>query len=164
MAEEKQRNIDEISRPAEEDRSEDEYRREGEEFHESLAYSGTYSAMTAPVSMVAPTILLVVSGLWLIVAPFALNYPTGSPGVWNDVILGAVVAIVALANSGIRAGWLSWVNFLLGVWLIVAPFVLTYHSVAGAWNDVLTGVLVCLFAAWASASITDEEGQQQFNY
>ncbi len=44
----------------------------------------------------------IVLGLWLIVAPFALGYPGTTP-LWNDIILGIVVAGLAIWSSGATA-------------------------------------------------------------
>lgn len=46
--------------------------------------------------------LNVVAGIWLIIAPFVLRYP-GTTAVWNDVILGILVAAFALWSSGAAA-------------------------------------------------------------
>lgn len=38
---------------------------------------------------------------------------------------------------------LSWTNFVLGLWLVVAPFILVYHGVSAAlWEDVIAGILI----------------------
>jgi hypothetical protein len=37
-------------------------------------------------------------------------------------------------------------NVVLGVWLVVAPFVLVYGEAAPVWNDVIVGVLVAALA------------------
>ncbi|WP_101295524.1 SPW repeat domain-containing protein [Halegenticoccus soli] len=90
-------------------------------------------------------------GLWLIVAPFI--YSTTSAGLWNDVIVGALVASIGAYNyylttkgkevSATGAG----ANTLLGLWMIAAPFVL---GVSGAafWSDLAVGVLVASFAGY----------------
>lgn len=42
---------------------------------------------------------------------------------------------------------LAWVNVVLGVWLIVAPYVLSYSTTSTAlWNDIIIGVLVAIVA------------------
>jgi hypothetical protein len=47
--------------------------------------------------------------------------------------------------------WASWTDFVLGLWLIVAPFALGYGSVGrGRGEDVLFGVLIAGFALWRS--------------
>ncbi|MCL4425773.1 MAG: SPW repeat protein [Firmicutes bacterium] len=46
--------------------------------------------------------------------------------------------------------WQHWVNLILGIWLIIAPFVLGYGKSAGAWNDVLVGIVVAIVAYWGT--------------
>ncbi len=51
-----------------------------------------------------------------------------------------------------RGKWASWVNLILGAWLIAAPFML-YSGVGSALgNDIVVGVLVVIFALVAIAS------------
>jgi hypothetical protein len=43
---------------------------------------------------------------------------------------------------------LTWVNFVLGLWLIVAPFALHYGDITIAmWNNVIVGI-VAIFAMY----------------
>jgi hypothetical protein len=42
----------------------------------------------------------VVAGIWLIIAPFVLGYANAVPW-WNDIILGIIVAGVALWNTSV---------------------------------------------------------------
>ena len=46
-----------------------------------------------------------------------------------------------------------WINIVLGLWLLVAPFVLGYSasSVAALTNDVVLGILVIAGAWWVMA-------------
>jgi hypothetical protein len=42
---------------------------------------------------------------------------------------------------------LSWINFVLGLWLIIAPFALRYSTVSTAmWNNVIVGIVVAVLA------------------
>jgi len=42
---------------------------------------------------------------------------------------------------------LSWVNFILGLWLIIAPFVLQYSADSAAtWNSVVIGIVVAILS------------------
>jgi len=37
----------------------------------------------------------------------------------------------------------GWIGIILGIWLIIAPFVLRYQNITNAmWNDIILGVLV----------------------
>jgi hypothetical protein len=66
------------------------------------------------------------------------------------------IAIAALAGMRVRHPTLatkpaSWVNLAIGAWLIVAPFVLDYLSAPAAWNDMVVGLFVLMFAGWSGA-------------
>lgn len=44
---------------------------------------------------------------------------------------------------------LSLVNFVLGLWLIVAPFALHYGDITIAmWNNVIVGIVVAIFTIY----------------
>jgi hypothetical protein len=90
-------------------------------------------------------------GVWLILAPFVLGHVNAATG-WNDIIVGVgIVAFAGIRVSGaFKAAWLSWANFLLGAWLIVAPFVLGYGTTRVLWNDVIAGVVILIFATWSA--------------
>jgi hypothetical protein len=102
--------------------------------------------------------LNVLLGIWLFIAPFLLGYSDVAAALWNDIIVGAIVLILA----GIRVWkpmhnrWLSWTNVLLGIWLAIAPFILGYTEITAAlWNDIIVGVAIIILGAW-SAIVTPE--------
>jgi hypothetical protein len=42
---------------------------------------------------------------------------------------------------------LSWANFVLGLWLIIAPFALRYNMIPTAtWNNVIVGIVVAVLS------------------
>ena len=90
-------------------------------------------------------------GLWLILAPFILDYASLQVAMWNDIILGALVLAIAMIRTfGTALGTASWVNVVLGIWLVIAPFVLNYgDNSSPRWNDIILGMLVIIFA-WSS--------------
>jgi hypothetical protein len=105
------------------------------------------------------------AGVWLIISPFALDYPdtdVGFAGYRNDVLVGAVIGALALVRAATPHDlpWFSVVNAALGGWLIAAPQVLAYAEAADASNatanDVIVGVVVLVVAA-ASAAFTYRE-------
>lgn len=104
--------------------------------------------------------LNVLAGIWLIIAPFVLNYGRGD-SVWNDVICGVIVGVLALAKVGglHRAVGLSWINAIVGVWLFVSAFWLEATATAG-WNNIILGIIVFVLALWsATASETGVFGR-----
>ncbi len=88
------------------------------------------------------------AGLWLIISPFILGFAQYDPWMmWNDTAFGIVVAILA----GIRAGgaytavWVSWINILIGIWLIVSAFLFARPSLmVPFWNNIGIGVIVVI--------------------
>lgn len=92
-------------------------------------------------------------GLWLAVAPFALFYSGTSAALWGDVIVGILIAALALwralgAETKDMTG-VIWIVAVLGVWVLIAPFVLGYGGIAAAvWNDVIVGIIVAVFATY----------------
>ena len=44
--------------------------------------------------------------------------------------------------------WANWANVLLGVWLVIAPFIIGYNktSTGALWNDIILGFLVGILA------------------
>jgi hypothetical protein len=49
---------------------------------------------------------------------------------------------------------LSWTNFALGVWLVIAPFALFYRGIQAAlWDDVAVGVLIAAYSFWRALEI-----------
>jgi uncharacterized membrane protein len=74
---------------------------------------------------------------------------------WNSVIIGLAVAIMAMVRVGapLRYEGLSWLNFVLGVWLILAPFLLGFSVIGAAmWNSVIVGLVVLVLASWSAVA------------
>lgn len=112
----------------------------------------------------------IVAGLWLLIAPFVLGYQGIQAALWNDILVGIIVVAFAVARVArpLMNPSLSWINAVLGLWLIVAPFVLRYGGVVEAealaaegavggaqtamWNDIIVGVIVLVLGAWSALS------------
>jgi hypothetical protein len=118
-------------------------------------------------SAVMASALVFIAGIWLIIAPFSLDYRnTGGEfsGYWNDVVIGVALAAVALVRivSPVATAPLSVINVLLGMWLIIAPFILGYNegadAAAATVNDIIVGVLVVLLATVSLLSGRSAEG------
>jgi SPW repeat-containing protein len=82
--------------------------------------------------------------IWVIVSPFVLAFHS-SKAVWNNVVAGAVVGILALIRWSMhQTGW-SWLSLILGMWLVISPFML-FLSGAAMWNNVILGIIIAAFA------------------
>ena len=86
----------------------------------------------------------IILGIWVIISPFVLGIHAPK-GIWNNVIIGVVVGVLAIVRWGIhKPGW-SWLNLILGIWLVISPFVL-FLTGAAMWNNVILGILICAFS------------------
>jgi hypothetical protein len=99
-------------------------------------------------------------GLWLLIAPFLLGYADVATTLWNDIIVGAIVLVLAGVRVWKSADnrWLSWTNVLLGLWLIVAPFILGYTEITAAlWNDIIVGIGIAALGTWSALAAPKTE-------
>jgi hypothetical protein len=101
--------------------------------------------------------LNVVAGLWLILAPFVLDYGDGDP-VWNDVVFGGLIALLAIARvaGAHRAEWLSWTVVAAGVWVFTSALWLD-STMTAALNDIIIGALVAVFGVASGMATHDGE-------
>lgn len=92
-------------------------------------------------------------GIWLFLAPVFMLAPTGTGVVaWNGYIFGAAVVVFSIWALAQPQRWEEWINLLIGVWLIIAPFVLGFTGHTGAmWNHIVVGIIVGGDALWAMA-------------
>jgi len=51
---------------------------------------------------------------------------------------------------------ITWINLILGLWLIIAPFVLGYAGLvhAAAVQDVIMGIIIAAFSWWILAAMS----------
>jgi hypothetical protein len=94
--------------------------------------------------------LNVILGAWLIISPWVVG-PGDPAATWNTLIVGVVILLVALFAFRSADSTPSWLNVVLAVWLIIAPWVLGFSSAVGATaNSVVLGVIVGLLSLTAS--------------
>ncbi len=86
-------------------------------------------------------------GFWLIASTALLDYRDGDPVV-TDLVAGASIAALAVGRVALpaRRTWLSWINVLLGSWLLVSAMLLA-KSHAASLNEAVVGFLVIFLAA-----------------
>lgn len=104
-------------------------------------------------SLKVASILEILAGIWLIIAPFVLNFSDTSAALWNSIIIGVVVAFLAgtrATEEGNKVTWPSWVNLILAVWLILTPFMFAFTDVGMAYgNTLIFGIVVAVLAVWS---------------
>ena len=89
-------------------------------------------------------------GIWLAISPWVLGFQDMAFATWNAVLLGLAIIVFAAIELRLPKAWEEWVSLVMGLWLVVSPFVPGFHSaLAASWNTFAVGILTALFAAWA---------------
>jgi hypothetical protein len=117
-------------------------------------------AMKHPGAAAAPSGLDVLAGIWLLISPFVLAFHAGTAAVANNVVLGIVIGVLALIRffGPSRNVGLSWVNFVLGIWVLISPWVLGFSSYTTALtNNVCMGIVVIILSLWSAAATSSDE-------
>jgi len=107
-----------------------------------------YSIGTRATKETAIDLVNVVLGLCLVFAPWALGFTSEMAATRNAWIVGAAIALIALGALFAFREWEEWVNLALGVWAILAPWLLGFATVAAAlYAHVIIGLIVGVLAA-----------------
>ena len=88
------------------------------------------------------------AGLWLCLSPLVLGLPESAA--WCAVVVGVGVILLASEDLFLPTQIDDWGNVLLGIGLMVSPWVWSYadHTYAML-NAVVMGLLVTLMSGWA---------------
>jgi hypothetical protein len=85
----------------------------------------------------------------LFISPWVLGFAGEERAAWDAWACAIIIAVVSIAALVNFAEWEEWVNLVVGVWLIVSPWVLQFTAVASAmWTAIIIGVIVAALAAW----------------
>ncbi len=98
-------------------------------------------------------------GLWTLVSPWVLAYQTETQPMWNSVVIGLLIAVMAVTELVDLMAWEEWSNVALGIWLLISPWVLGFSALHVAmWNAVVIGIVVAGLALWVLATDKDIGG------
>lgn len=103
---------------------------------------------------------LVLFGAWLILSPFIGIGVSGDTAAMNSYVTGTLVVFFAFAAISHTDMWKEYSSLVLGLWLIIAPFVLSFSALVGpTYNQILMGLLVSGVALAAILQKTPTSGQ-----
>ena len=106
---------------------------------------------TAPAHAVDGITFL--AGLYLAVSPWIVGFMRFSTLTVNNLITGIAVALMAvgLASAYARMHGMAGVVPLIGVWTIIAPWVMSGHVATKAtiWSNVVVGAVLVAFGLGA---------------
>lgn len=89
-----------------------------------------------------------VAGLALLLSPWYLGFTTETSAARNAWIVGAAIVAIAVAALLAFHEAEEWINLVVGLWAVVAPWMLGFAAVAAAtWAHVIAGIIVAAVAA-----------------
>ena len=98
--------------------------------------------------LTAINVVNAVLAAFLFVSPWLVGFREVQAASWNAWICGLVIFVLAAVAVAQLQEWEQWVNGILGLWTVVAPWVLGFASVATAmWTHVGVGIAVAVLAA-----------------
>ena len=98
----------------------------------------------------------VILGAWLVASPWLLGFGDNIVASRSAWALGAAIVLFAGIAVYMPKAWEEAVNIILGVCLLVSPWVLAFteHAAATA-NAAVIGILVVALGVWAMVRDTD---------
>ena len=89
--------------------------------------------------------------VWLFISPFVGIVAVGSMAAWDGYIFAVIIAALSVWALIQPRAWEEWINLILGIWLIISPFVLGFSAeTVVMWNFVIVGIIVGADALWAA--------------
>ena len=85
-------------------------------------------------------------GGFLCMSPNMFGFESGAENA-NASLTGIAIIVLALAAIYAHVDWEEWLNLALGIWVLVAPWVLHFASSNARTVHVIVGVLVAGLAA-----------------
>lgn len=94
------------------------------------------------------------AGIYLLISAWINGANAGNTA--NGIVFGIIVAILAATRfAGATGPWASWIDALIGIWLIISPWVYGYAGEPWMWNSIVVGIIMFVLGVWsASASST----------
>ncbi len=99
--------------------------------------------------------IIALAGLLAVIAPFVLGFSVFTATLWSNIIVGILLIVfgvwAAVSDRMSTDRTLDWINAVLGLWLLVSPFVLrSATDLAALWSDVILGVVALVLGVVAA--------------
>ena len=85
-------------------------------------------------------------GAFLFFSPWIFDFDAGTVS-RNAYIAGIVIAVLAIGALAAFAVWEEWLNLIVGLGVIVSPWVLGFSATTAAAVHIVVGVLASVLAA-----------------
>jgi hypothetical protein len=69
-----------------------------------------------------------IRAVWLFSSPWIVGFAGVVPAAWVAWLSATAIAVISVAALSAFAEWQEWVNLLLGIWVLVSPWVVHVHN------------------------------------
>jgi len=84
----------------------------------------------------------------LFLTPWIFGFVSDHCGGAERQVSGIVIGVVAIAALAKFAEWEEWINLVLGLWVLVSPWVLSFAAQTTArWAHLCVGLIVACWPA-----------------
>lgn len=89
-----------------------------------------------------------IAGIWLFITPWLFNYArTGYS--WDAFLFGFIMIIFSIWAISDRRLWEEWVDSIIGIWVFISPWVLSFSfDYAALWNFLAVGFVATILSIW----------------
>jgi hypothetical protein len=85
-------------------------------------------------------------GAILMVSPWIFGFSDGAAST-NAFVSGVIIAVISIAALAAFAVWEEWLNMIMGLWVLISPWVLGFPSGTAMQVHIVIGVIVAILAA-----------------
>ncbi len=98
---------------------------------------------------------IVLLGAWVFAAPFVARFQGEPLALWNAMLVGLALLGLELmrVREPLKRPGFSLISAVLGLWLIVSPFLFGFWGVHDAvvWSMAVPGILILVLAVWSAS-------------
>jgi SPW repeat-containing protein len=93
-------------------------------------------------------VLNLILAVWLFLSPWIVGFAGLMPAAWTAWLSAIAIAIFAIAALSAFAEWEEWINLILGVWVLISPWIVRVSAERNPTVVLfLTGLVVAIIAA-----------------
>ena len=93
-------------------------------------------------------VLNLILAIWLFLSPWIVGFAGLMPAAWTAWLSAIAIAVFAIAALSAFAEWEEWINLILGIWVLISPWVVGVSAdKAPTVVLFLTGLVVAIIAA-----------------
>ncbi|HEY7999060.1 MAG TPA: SPW repeat protein [Pseudolabrys sp.] len=97
---------------------------------------------------IVPDVINLIFAIWLFLSPWIVGFASVMPAAWVAWLSAIAIAIISIVALSAFAEWEEWINLLLGIWVLISPWVVHVHDQQAPMVVLFfTGLAVAIVAA-----------------